>query len=87
MQYTFKEFINIAARKLNLPIVWSGKNLNEKARLNNKVIIEIDRKYLRPSEVDSLLGESIKAKKELKWKPSHNIESLVDDMINKNHES
>ena len=47
-----------------------------------KVIICIDKKYFRPTEVDSLLGNSQKARKELKWKPIYNIQSLAKDMVN-----
>ena len=84
IQYTVKEFINLSARKLKMPIIWTGKKLKEKAYLLNKPIIEIDPKYFRPSEVDSLKGSSNKAKKILKWKTSHNIHSLIQDMIEKN---
>ena len=53
----------------------------KKAYYNNQVIIEIDAKYLRPSEVDSLKGNSKKARTKLKWKPKHTINTLIDDMI------
>ena len=82
-QYSVKEFVNLSAKKLKLPIVWNGKNLNEKAYMYGKPIIEIDPKYFRPSEVDSLLGNPLKAQKKLKWKTGHNINTLIDDMINK----
>jgi GDPmannose 4,6-dehydratase len=82
-QYSVKQFVNLSAKKLKLPIVWKGKNLNEKAYLYGKLIIEIDPKYFRPSEVDSLLGNPLKAQKKLKWKTNHNINTLIDDMIKK----
>mgnify|MGYP001238403533 CR=1 FL=1 len=84
IQYTVKEFINLSAKKLKMPIIWRGNKLKEKVYLYNKPIIEIDPKYFRPSEVDSLKGSVNKAKKLLKWKPSHSIHSLIQDMINKN---
>ena len=83
IQYNVKEFINLSAKKLQMPIIWKGKKLKEKAYLNNKPIIEIDPKYFRPSEVESLKGNSNKAQKYLKWKPTHNIHSLIKEMINK----
>ena len=83
-QYTVKEFINLSSKKLNMPIVWIGNKLKEKAYLHNKPIIEIDPKYFRPAEVDSLKGSFNKARKVLKWKPSYNIRSLIQDMIEKN---
>ena len=81
-QYTVKDFVNLSAKKLQLPIKWKGSGLKEKAYLNKKIVVEIDPKYFRPSEVDSLKGNALKAKKELKWKPKHNIDSLISDMIN-----
>ena len=82
-QYTVKEFINISAKKLNMPVIWRGNGLQEKAYYNKKPIIEIDSKYFRPSEVDSLRGNANRAKKELNWKIRHNINTLIDDMIAK----
>ena len=81
-QYTIKEFINIVAKKLGIPLIWKGEGFNEKAFDKNKnCIIECKKKYFRPSEVETLLGDSSKAKKVLKWKPKHNINQLIDDMI------
>ncbi len=80
-QYTVKEFINLSAKKLGMKIVWKGSKLKEKAFINNEPIIEIDPRYFRPTEVDSLKGNASKARKELKWKPIHNIKTLIDDMI------
>lgn len=80
-QYTIKFFVNLVAQELGLEILWKGKGMNEKGYLNNKAIIFIDKKYFRPTEVNSLLGDSSKAKKELKWKPSYNIYSLVKEMV------
>jgi len=80
-QYTVKYFINLVGQKLGMKIIWKGFGLKEKGYLNNKVIISIDQKYFRPTEVNSLLGNSNKAKRELKWKPSYDIHSLVEEMV------
>ena len=80
-QYTVKEFINLSAKKLGMKIVWRGSKLKEKAFMNDESIIEIDPRYFRPTEVDSPKGNATKARKELKWKPIHNIKTLIDDMI------
>lgn len=82
-EITVKSFINIVVKKLNLPIKWVGKGLKEKAinLENNKVIIDLDKKFFRPTEVDFLKGDYSKTKKLLKWKPSYTIENLIDDMI------
>ena len=81
-QYTVKEFINITTKKLSMQISWRGVRFKEKAYFNKKPIIEIDKKYFRPSEVNSLKGNASKAKKILNWKPQYDINSLIDDMIN-----
>jgi GDPmannose 4,6-dehydratase len=80
-QYSVKFFTNLVAKTLNLKIVWKGKGINECGYLNNKRTIIIDKKYFRPTEVESLLGNSRKARKELNWKPSFNLNKLVKDMI------
>ena len=64
-----------------MKIIWKGKGLKEKAYFNNKPIIEISKKYFRPAEVDSLKGYARQAISELKWKPKHDIHSLIEDMI------
>jgi GDPmannose 4,6-dehydratase len=81
-QYSIKEFINMVANTLKMKITWAGKGINEKAFDENKnCIIECSKKYFRPAEVDTLKGNASKAKKLLKWKPKHDIQSLIKDMI------
>ena len=82
-QSTVKNFINLVVKKLNFKIKWVGKNLNEKAinQKNNQIIIDLNQKFLRPTEVDFLKGNYSKAKRLLKWKPHHTTNSLVEDMI------
>jgi GDPmannose 4,6-dehydratase len=80
-QYSVKYFVDLVARELGITIIWKGKGMNEKGYLNNKAIISIDKKYFRPTEVDSLLGDSRKAMKELKWKPNYDIFSLTKEMV------
>ena len=81
-QHSIKDFINLASKYLKYPITWKGKGINEKAyNTKNQCIIEINKKYFRPAEVDSLVGDYKKAKKILKWKPKHDIHSLIKDMI------
>ena len=81
-QYSVKEFVIKTSKKLNMKIIWKGKGLNEKG-FNEKgyPIIECDKNYFRPLDVNTLLGNSSKAKKELKWKPKININMLIDEMI------
>ena len=80
--YTIKQFVNFVAKKLSIKIIWKGKDINEKGYdLNGNCIIECTKKYFRPAEVNMLLGNCRKARKYLKWRPKHNIHSLIDDMI------
>ncbi len=82
-QYTIKQFINMVSKQLKIRITWKGKGINEKGfDQNNNCIIECSKKYFRPAEVDTLKGDYTKARRELNWKPKHNIHSLIKDMIN-----
>ena len=80
-----RNFINTAAKFLNMKIVWQGKGLNEKCYLvknkKKELIIKIDKKYFRPNEVNYLKGDARKAYKKLKFKPKYSFEDLVKDMI------
>ena len=81
-QYSIRDFINMVAKALDIKIKWRGKGIKEKAYdQNNNCIIECKKKYFRPSEVDTLLGDASKAKKFLKWKPKYSVHSLIEDMI------
>ena len=80
--YSVKQFINICAKLLDIKLRWTGKGINTKAfDKNGKCIIECDKRYYRPTEVDALLGDSSKAKKLLKWKPKISFEKLVKEML------
>ena len=81
-QYSVKDFINLSLKELNIKYFWKGKGINEKCYDDKgNSIIECDKEYFRPLEVDTLLGDSSKARKELNWKPKHNINSLIKEMI------
>ncbi len=82
-QYSIRQFINFVVKKLNMKIAWKGKGLNEIGYdvLNKKNIILVDKNYIRPLDVNTLLGNAAKARRELKWKPQINIQSLIDEMI------
>ena len=82
-QFTVKQFINLVAKKLKINITWKGHGLKEVGLWNNNIIIKIDKKYFRPTEVNSLRGDFSLARKELKWKPTYTISNLVDEMIEK----
>ena len=81
-QYSVKYFVDLVAKELNIKIRWKGKGINEKAyNENDKLIIECSKKYYRPTEVDTLLGNPSKAKRLLKWKPKVSIKELVKEMV------
>jgi GDPmannose 4,6-dehydratase len=81
-QYSIKEFIEACAPYFNMSIEWRGHGLNEVGIDKNtgNLVIEVDPKYFRPAEVDSLLGDATKAKSVLGWTPKHSFEQLVKDM-------
>ena len=64
-------------------INWEGLGLKEVGRRSdtNQVVVKVDKRYFRPSEVDSLLGDSTKARKKLGWEPTITLEELVSEMI------
>ena len=81
-QYSVKDFINLAADYLDFKIKWRGSGINEKCHdEKGNIIIECSKKYYRPTEVDTLLGNFNKAKNTLKWKPSIKFKELVKDMV------
>ena len=82
-QLSIRQFINLVAKKLNFNIVWRGKGINEKGfDLNTKKnIIMIDKSYIRPLDVNTLLGNAAKARKQLSWRPKTNIHQLIEEMI------
>ena len=80
---TVKKFVDIVARKLDIKLSWRGKGMQEKGidKKTGNVIVDIDRKFFRPTEVDFLRGDFSKARKNLKWKPAISTNELIDDMI------
>jgi len=84
-QYSIRKFVELSAKKLGMKIYWKGKGKNEVGydAISKKTIIKIDNSYFRPLDVNTLLGDARKARKLLKWKPSININILIEDMIDK----
>ena len=81
-QYTVKHFVNLVLKELDIKFKWKGKGIKEKCfDKNGNCIVACDKEYFRPLEVDTLLGNSNKAKKELKWKPKTSIKMLVKEMV------
>ena len=87
IQYSIKQFINFTAKKLNMKIVWKGQGKKEKAYNEfGRSIIECDENYFRPLDVNTLLGDARKARKILGWKPTKDISSLIDEMIDSEYQ-
>jgi GDPmannose 4,6-dehydratase len=83
-QYSVKDFINLSLKELNIKYHWRGKGIHQKCYdEKGNCFIECDEEYFRPLEVDTLLGDSSKARKELNWKPKYNIANLVKEMTSK----
>ncbi len=81
-QYTVKKFVNLVLDELDIKFRWKGKGINEKCfDESGNCIVACDKEYFRPLEVDTLLGDSRKAKKELNWKPKTSIKQLVREMV------
>jgi GDPmannose 4,6-dehydratase len=83
VHYSVRDFINVAAKDIGIKLNWKGKGVNETAvdLESGKVIISIDSRYFRPAEVETLLGDSSKARKKLGWSPKVSFEELVNEMI------
>ena len=83
-QESVRTFIELAAKELGWGgIIWEGKGIKEEGRRkdNNEIVIKIDKKYFRPCEVNSLIGDATKAREKLNWQPKTTLEELVADMI------
>lgn len=87
--HTVREFVEESCNHLGFKIKWQGKHLQEQGidKKTNKTIVRIDEKYFRPSEVELLLGNSAKAKKNLGWKPKTTFKELVKLMCDSDLES
>ena len=82
-QTTVKNFVNKVSKKLGMKISWRGKGINEKGiDKNGRTVVACDKSYYRPLEVNSLLGDSRKARNLLNWKPKFNLDSLISEMVN-----
>jgi GDPmannose 4,6-dehydratase len=92
-QYSVREFVELAFREVGMGISWKGKGVNEKgivtsvtsgsscALRKGAVVVEVDPRYFRPTEVETLLGDAAKARKQLGWKPQISFKELVAEMV------
>lgn len=81
-QHSVREFVELAARELELNITWKGKGVDEKGLdQNGRVIVQVDPRYFRPTEVETLLGDATKAREKLGWKAKTSFGELVKEMV------
>ena len=82
VQFSVREFVEIAAAELGLSISWSGTGVDEVGTDGaGRRIVAVDPRYFRPSEVETLLGEATKARQKLGWTPRTTFAELVKEMV------
>ena len=82
-KYSVRYLCELAFKSVGIEIIWQGKGIDEKGfdQKTGKILIEIDQKYFRPTEVDFLLGDPAKAQEKLKWKAKISFEDLIKEMV------
>jgi GDPmannose 4,6-dehydratase len=82
-QHSVRSFVTLAARLLGIELGWRGKGLEEHAidKATGKTLVRVDSRYFRPTEVDTLLGDASKARRELGWRAEIGFEQLVREMV------
>jgi GDPmannose 4,6-dehydratase len=93
VQYSVRTFIDKAAQQLGITLEWSGEGVNELGRVSavtgdkapavkiGDVLVKVDPRYFRPSEVETLLGDPTKAKEKLGWVPKITLDEMVQEMV------
>lgn len=82
VQYSVRDFVNAAAEELGIAIRWEGQGVEEKGYdADGKCIVQVDPRYFRPTEVETLLGDPTKAKEKLGWTPKTSFQELVSEMV------
>ena len=81
--YTVRHFCELAFKEIGVDIIWEGNGDQQQGKNSstNQVVIEVDKKYYRPTEVDLLIGDASKAEKVLGWKPKYSLNAMVSEMV------
>ena len=87
VQYSVRDFVNAAAKELNMQITWQGTGSEEKGYWQDQCIVQVDSRYFRPTEVETLLGDPTKAKQKLGWTPKITFDELVAEMVREDYKS
>jgi GDPmannose 4,6-dehydratase len=82
-QHSVREFVEAAFHEVGMDIRWKGKGINEKGyhKGTGNAVVEVDKRYFRPTEVETLLGDPRKARRKLGWKPKTTFRGLVSEMV------
>jgi GDPmannose 4,6-dehydratase len=93
VQYSVRQFVDMAARELGITLAFEGQGIDEKAVVQavegdkapavkpGDVIVAVDPRYFRPAEVESLLGDPSKAKADLGWVPQITLQEMIEEMV------
>lgn len=82
-QHSVREFVSVAGKELGFDVQWEGEGIDEKGvdGKTGKCIVKVDLRYFRPTEVETLLGDASRARKELGWKPEITFNEMVSEMV------
>jgi len=83
VQYSVRDFVNAAFKEVGISVRWEGKGIDEKGydAKTGAPLVEVDTRYFRPTEVETLLGDSTKAKEKLGWVPEISLDEMVAEMV------
>jgi GDPmannose 4,6-dehydratase len=83
VQYSVRDFVNKAAKAVDIEMEWKGEGVDEKGydKATGKCLVEVDKRYFRPTEVETLLGDPTNAKEKLGWVPKITLEEMVKEMV------
>ncbi|MFK8016606.1 MAG: GDP-mannose 4,6-dehydratase [Gammaproteobacteria bacterium] len=88
VQYSVREFVNAAAKELDMKIEWRGEGVDEQGvDASGKVVVRVDPRYFRPTEVETLLGDPTKAREKLGWTPTTSFEDMVAEMVRTDYDA
>ncbi|HSH72687.1 MAG TPA: GDP-mannose 4,6-dehydratase [Methylophilaceae bacterium] len=88
VQYSVRDFVNAAAKELDIKVTWKGQCVDEKGYdASGKCIVQVDPRYFRPTEVETLLGDPTKAREKLGWTPKITFDELVSEMVREDYKA